>query len=219
MRSSRPGRAAPVGSSRDRRRRRSGHHDLLVHRRHLLDDHPAAGGAVVGVLGLRDGDEVSDEAQPLHAGDALLAVAGRTQRCHGRRRARGRGRCGLARAIERPCPMIGSLWPAASPISTTPSVNGSRSTCRRPDTWRTGRPACQPTPARSTEHTTARQAARNCAVPFGPENRCRPGQSGIRTRGRPPPWWNITNIRSPSPAMTSCSSGTSSRPSISSPAM
>ena len=26
--------------------------------------------------------------------------------------------------IERPSPMIGSLWPAASPISTTPSANG-----------------------------------------------------------------------------------------------
>ena len=36
----------------------------------------AASGAVVGVLGLRDGDEVGDEAQPLHLRGALLAVAG-----------------------------------------------------------------------------------------------------------------------------------------------
>src|SRR5262249_30810921 len=48
--------------------------DLGIHGGHFLGEVCAAGGSVLGVFGLGDGQDVGDEAEPLHAYQSLLAV-------------------------------------------------------------------------------------------------------------------------------------------------
>ena len=149
--------------------------DRRLHAGHALVDVRAASIAVVGVLGLGHRHRCRRRTAGGPCEPPLGAVAQRTRRRCGRRRARGRAPSGRrASAIDRPWPMIGSLWPAASPISTAPSTYGSAHHVSSPGYVAHGPPVSPRRPARSTGSFDTAHAARNRSVPSGPAKRCCP---------------------------------------------